>query len=233
MKAAVYLRVSTKEQDTENQGPDCLRICQQRGWESVFFRDEMSGAKTRPGWEAVKLAVHRGEVGAVVIWALDRAGRNRAQLCHDIAELGRKGAVVVSVRESWLDQPMGPMRDLLLQIMAWVAEGERGRLIERTAAGIEGRKRLVAEGRTWVSNAGVERSNLGRPPVKVDVERARALLSIGKSRRATAAALGVSRGAMDKALGWSKNGGQNGGQKVAENRPEPPGLARGKETVDC
>jgi DNA invertase Pin-like site-specific DNA recombinase len=35
-----------------------------------------------------------------------------------------------------LDQPDGPLRDLLVQLMGWVAEGERRRLIERTKAGL-------------------------------------------------------------------------------------------------
>jgi len=145
MKAAVYLRVSTDRQDEKNQEPDVLRVCRARNWEPVIFREQESGAKTRPEWEAVKQEVHRGEVGAVVLWALDRAGRDRVRLAHDVAELTRKGATVVSVREPWLDQPAGPMRDLLLQIMAWFAETERARLIERTRAGIA---RALAAGKT-------------------------------------------------------------------------------------
>jgi DNA invertase Pin-like site-specific DNA recombinase len=148
MKAAVYLRVSTGKQDEANQEPDCLRVCGSRQWEPVLYREQESAVKHRPQWEAVKLAVHRGEVGAVVVWALDRAGRNRVQLAHDIAELTRKGAVVVSVREPWIDQPVGPLRDLLIQLMGWFAESERARLIERTRAGQEtARARGVRIGR--------------------------------------------------------------------------------------
>jgi putative DNA-invertase from lambdoid prophage Rac len=145
MKAGAYLRVSTDRQDERNQEPDVLRICQARGWEPVVFREQESGTKVRPEWEKLKAAVHRGELSAVVLWALDRAGRDRVRLAHDIAELSRKGATVVSVREPWLDQPAGPMRDLLLQIMAWFAETERARLIERTKAG---QARALAAGKT-------------------------------------------------------------------------------------
>lgn len=136
MKAAVYLRVSTDGQDETNQEPDCLRLCTARGWDPVIFREHESGAKRRPIWDSVKQAAHRGEVGGVVIWALDRAGRDRVRLAHDIAEFARKGVAVVSVRESWLDQPVGPLRDLLIQIMGWFAESERARLVERTKAGL-------------------------------------------------------------------------------------------------
>jgi putative DNA-invertase from lambdoid prophage Rac len=136
MKAAIYLRVSTDGQDETNQEPDCARLCAARGWEPVFYREHESGAKRRPVWESVKLAAHRGEVGGVVIWALDRAGRDRVRLAHDVAEFARKNVSVISVKESWLDQPVGPLRDLLIQIMGWFAESERARLVERTKAGL-------------------------------------------------------------------------------------------------
>lgn len=151
MKAAVYLRVSTDRQEEANQEPDCLRICQARGWDPVIFREVESGAKRRPKWDEVKRAAHRGEVGAVVVWALDRAGRDRVRLAGDLAELAHKQVQVASVRESWVDQPAGPLRDLLVQIFAWFAEAERTRLVERTKAGIA---RAVAMGK-----------RLGRKPV--------------------------------------------------------------------
>jgi DNA invertase Pin-like site-specific DNA recombinase len=161
MKAAVYLRVSTERQEEANQEPDCLRVCAARGWEPVIFRETESGAKRRPVWDSVKRAVHRGEVGGVVVWALDRAGRDRVRLSSDLAELSRKNAVVVSVREPWVDQPTGPLRDLLIEIMAWFAASERARIVERTKAGLA---RAVAMGR-----------KLGRKPTpqgKVDLLRA-------------------------------------------------------------
>jgi DNA invertase Pin-like site-specific DNA recombinase len=50
--------------------------------------------------------------------------------------LFRFGATVASVKESWLDHADGPLRGLLIDIIAWFAEGERARLIERTKAGL-------------------------------------------------------------------------------------------------
>jgi len=138
-RAAVYLRVSSKSgrQDEANQEPDCVRLCEARGWEPIIFRERESGAKVRPEWRAMLEKCRRGEFSAVVFWALDRTGRNRVQIAHDLGELFRWRVDVASVQDSWLDVPAGPMRDLLVQVMGWVAEGERGRLIERTKAGLE------------------------------------------------------------------------------------------------
>lgn len=123
------------EQSETCQEPECLQLCQARGWESVVYRERESGAKARPVWRELVESVRRGQLGGVVFWALDRTGRSRVQVTHDLSELFRYGAEVTSVKDSWLDQAKGPMRDLLVQIMAWVAEGERARLIERTKAG--------------------------------------------------------------------------------------------------
>lgn len=178
MKAAVYLRVSTDRQEEANQEPDCLRVCQARGWEPVIFREVESGAKRRPKWDEVKRAAHRGEVVAVVVWALDRAGRDRVRLSSDLAELSRKNVVVVSVREPWVDQPVGPLRDLLIEIMAWVAASERARIVERTKAGIA---RAVAMGK-----------KLGRRPTpEAKVTILRALWSSGEGQREAARRAGV------------------------------------------
>jgi DNA invertase Pin-like site-specific DNA recombinase len=152
MKAAVYLRVSKEVgQDEANQEPDCLRVCQVRRWEPVIYRERMSGAKLRPVWTDVLTAAHRAEISAVIVWSLDRAGRDRLRLCHDMAELARKGVQLVSVRETWLDQPPGPMRELMIAIMTWVYSYERERTIERIAAG-QARARREGKhiGRRWL-----------------------------------------------------------------------------------
>jgi putative DNA-invertase from lambdoid prophage Rac len=136
MKAAVYLRVSTGRQDEANQEPECLRLCEARGWEPVIVREQESGAKRRPAWDRVKGLVHRGEVGRVVVWALDRAGRDRVQLAQDWREILAKGGKLVSVREPWTEQD-GPMQALLVEVVAYFAEAERARIIERIRAGQE------------------------------------------------------------------------------------------------
>jgi DNA invertase Pin-like site-specific DNA recombinase len=136
MKAGNYLRVSTDKQSEENQEPECRKLCEARGWEPVFYREVMSGAKQRPIWDRLKEDVRKGNITHVVFWSIDRIGRNKVQVCHDLRELFRFGATVASVKESWLDHADGPLRGLLIDIIAWFAEGERARLIERTKAGL-------------------------------------------------------------------------------------------------
>jgi DNA invertase Pin-like site-specific DNA recombinase len=48
MKAAIYVRVSTAEQDTDMQEAELRQYVESRGWEYVVYRDKaQSGAKER------------------------------------------------------------------------------------------------------------------------------------------------------------------------------------------
>ncbi|MDD5367322.1 MAG: recombinase family protein [Gallionellaceae bacterium] len=182
MRAAIYLRVSSANgrQDEQNQEPDCSRLCAARGWEAVVFCERQSAVKHRPEWRSVCEEARLGRVGAVVFWSLDRVGRNRVQVAHDLADLFRWGVQVASVKESWVEQMQGPFRDLMIQIVAWFAEGERARLIERTRAGLA---RAVAKG-----------VRLGRRPADAgSLQRALELVRMGRTPGQAAHLTGLGR----------------------------------------
>ena len=65
---------------------------------------------------------------------------------------------VISFQESWTEVD-GPLRELLLSIVAWIARMESDRRSERTKAGLN---RAVAEGKT-----------LGRPKGSTDKRKRR------------------------------------------------------------
>jgi DNA invertase Pin-like site-specific DNA recombinase len=183
-RCGCYLRVSTDQQTVENQRADVERLARARGLEPVWYQDEESALKHRPGLESMMGAARRGELAAVVIWALDRLHRSRAAGAHLVEQLDRWGVPLVSVREAWLDTT-GPARELLIQIMLWLAQGERERLIERTLAGLDRARRQ-----------GVR---LGRPPTSPIMIRAAAdLVTAGASIRGAAAAKGVSASALSR-----------------------------------
>lgn len=144
MRAGVYVRVSTDRQDTANQMPALLELCAARGWEADVRSEVESGAKRRPVLEALCSDAKRGKVGAVVVWALDRLGRHKVEAAHRARDLGHAGVRLVSYQETWVDQPPGPTRDLLIDVFTWVAQQERDRLIARTR---EGLAKAAAKGR--------------------------------------------------------------------------------------
>jgi hypothetical protein len=73
MKAALYLRVSTIEQSTENQLPDLEALASRRGFDIVRISSEsVSAVKTRPEYDAMIAAAHRGKLDVLLVWSRDR-----------------------------------------------------------------------------------------------------------------------------------------------------------------
>jgi putative DNA-invertase from lambdoid prophage Rac len=174
---AIYCRVSTDDQTTDNQLPEVESMAMSRGTVTARFIETGSAAKTRPVFESMLAGARRGEFQVLVIWSIDRLGRSLAGNVAVIEELDKLGVTVVSIREPWLDM-RGPTRGLLVAILSWAAEQERLRLIERTHAGLA---RARAEGKT-----------LGRRAIVIDLTAARTRLAEGATQEQVAAELGVS-----------------------------------------
>ncbi|MBL9028184.1 MAG: recombinase family protein [Myxococcales bacterium] len=185
-KAAIYLRTSTDRQFTANQEPAVRRLAEARGFDVVHvFEEQMSATKVRPQWEALKAAAHRGEYGAVIIYALDRLGRSMVGNVQEVLTLDRLGVEVVSVREPWLDMG-GPVRTLLIAILSWVAEEERRQIASRSKLGVA---RARAAGKL-----------IGRRPIPIETGRLLALKEEGLSVRQIANQLGLTKSTVHKAL---------------------------------
>ena len=104
---------------------------------------------------------------------------------HEILELDRVGARVISVAEPWLDTT-GPVRDLLVAIFSWVAEQEHRRIRERVKAGLERARRAGKK--------------IGRPRVFVPVSRVVLLRRQGVSYREIARRLGMGCATVQRAI---------------------------------
>lgn len=144
MKAAIYLRVSTKEQDTDNQLPALQGMAKGRGLEVVQVYSEVDTA-WRSGHQA-ELArliddARKGKFDVVLVWALDRLSREGALAVLSLVDkLKQYNVKVISYQESWTEAP-GQLADLLYAITGWVANMESERRSERTKAGLERARR--------------------------------------------------------------------------------------------
>ncbi len=157
MKVILYLRVSSSAQDTENQLPSLEKWIADRGHELVeIYRENESAWKSGHQRELSRLfsdlPKHKPDI--CLIWALDRLTREGiGRIFELINKFKQHGVQVVSHQESWTEQS-GPMADLLIAVVAWVANFESTRKSERTLAGLA---RAVKEGKT-----------LGRPKGRKD-----------------------------------------------------------------
>ncbi len=136
-RAALYVRVSTKEQTHVTQESELLRWADRLGLEVVrVYADTASGARgDRSALHAVLSGAHRREFDALLIWALDRLSREGiGPMVRYIDQLRAAGVRVMSHQEPWVDTA-SPVWDLLLAVFAWVAQQERRRIGERVRAG--------------------------------------------------------------------------------------------------
>lgn len=141
-----YGRVSTREQDTENQRLELERA----GFQIDFwFADSISGkvsAMQRPKFKELMGKIRDGET--LVVSKLDRLGRDAQDVGATIKELGKRKIEVVVHQLGKLDLT-SPAGKMMLAMLAAVAEMERDLLVERTQSGLA---RAKAEGK-----------HLGRP----------------------------------------------------------------------
>jgi DNA invertase Pin-like site-specific DNA recombinase len=138
---AIYARVSTDKQTTANQVPGCLDLARSRGWDVVeMYTEQQSAVKHRPIFNRMMEDAVQKRFAHLIVWRLDRFGRQMQGNINDVLALDRAGVDVVSVMEPWLDA-QGPARNLLLAIFSWLAEEERRVLVQRLRAGQERARR--------------------------------------------------------------------------------------------
>ena len=180
-RAAIYVRVSTSKQTTENQEHVLRQACADRGWEIAGVYDDtgQSGAKaSRPALDEMLADATRGKFHVVLIWKLDRLGRSVIDL-HNNAEHLKACGVDLCAYTQAIDTST-PTGKLMFTVLAAVAEFERETIIERINTGLETARRK-----------GVK---LGRPKVGAKVEQQiRDQLGAGVGMNKIAAQLGVGK----------------------------------------
>ena len=151
MARITYLRVSTLDQSVEAQ-----RLA--LGTSDKEFRDEgVSGgilAAERPGFAALLRYVREGDT--VAVYAVDRLGRDALDVQGTVRALMARGVAVDVLGLGVIAQGVG---ELILAVLAQVAEMERRRITERCEAGRQVARVALAEtGRTHRGAV-----SLGRP----------------------------------------------------------------------
>ena len=170
MKAAIYSRVSTDKQTTDNQTQELLAVAERNGWiAQAVYSDVISGAtEKRPQLDALMKAVIKREVDVVLIWDISRLGRSLQHLLKLLEEFHAKG-VDVYFHQQGIDTTT-PAGKLMFQMCGAFAEFERGMIQERVKAGLA---RAVAQG-----------TKLGAPTVPTKIQaKAQEMYEVGMSFR--------------------------------------------------
>jgi len=180
-KVALYARVSTDGQTTDNQLQELRKVAKRNGWKisQEFIDHGISGAKgrdQRPAFDEMCKAIVRKEFDLVMTWSVDRLGRSLQHLVTFLDELHSK-KVDLFLHRQGIDTTT-PAGKMMFQMLGVFAEFERAMIKERINAGLA---RARAQGKT-----------LGRPKVSVKVEnKIKKLRATGKGIRKIARVLRV------------------------------------------
>ena len=136
-RVAVYARVSTLEQSTENQLEDLRRYGQQRGWEiwQEYIDAGISGTKdSRPAINKLMNNARKRKFDTVQVWRFDRFARSTKHLVLALEEFKSLGIQFVSYQEN-VDTG-SPLGNAIFTIIGAMAQLERDIIVERVKAGL-------------------------------------------------------------------------------------------------
>ena len=168
-RVAIYARVSTDGQTTENQQRELRAAAERNGWTiaAEYVDHAISGAKgraDRPQFDALLRAVARKEFDMVAAWSVDRLGRSLQDLIGFLNDLQSKKVDLYLHRQA-LDTST-PSGRAMFGMLGVFAEFERSMIRDRVKAGLA---RARAKGKA-----------LGRPKADRAVEhRIRELAALG------------------------------------------------------
>jgi DNA invertase Pin-like site-specific DNA recombinase len=191
MKVAIYARVSTNEQTTENQVRELKAWANRAGHKVVAIYDDngISGAKGREyrsEFDKLLKGAVRREFDLVAAWSVDRLGRSLQDLIAFLQELHGAG-VDLYLHQQALDTTT-PSGRAMFQMMGVFAEFERSMISERVKAGLA---RAKENGKT-----------LGRPRVADEVEEEiRELRSQGMGILKIGKELGIGTSTVQRVVG--------------------------------
>lgn len=176
-----YARVSTDDQTPALQ----IAALNNAGCKTIFKDEGLSGATTkRPALLRCLKKLENGDT--LIVWKLDRLGRNLRDLIAMLDDLKRRGIKFRSLTE--VIDTETPTGRAMWQMIGVLAELERSLISERTRAGVKAaRERGVKFGRK-------------RKLTAQQIEHALKLINEGQRREDVASLLNVDRTTLYRAL---------------------------------
>ena len=195
MRAALYLRVSTTDQDTERQERELRAVAESRGYKvvEVYADNGISGAKgreKRPAFDRLHRDAVRHKFDLVMAWSVDRLGRSLQDLVGFLSELHAL-RIDLFLHQQGLDT-QSPSGKAMFQMLGVFAEFERSMIVERVRSG-------MATAKVKGTKSG---KPIGRPRVPAHTRHAikAAYTAGGVGMRALAQRFGVSLGTVRTCL---------------------------------
>lgn len=138
-RTALYLRVSTDGQTTDNQRRELLEVAKRAGWEIVEIYEDagISGAKgrdKRPAFDKLLKDAARRKFDIVASWNVDRLGRSLQDLISFLSDIHGYG-IDLYLHQQGIDTTT-PTGKAMFQMLGIFAEFERSMIRDRVNAGL-------------------------------------------------------------------------------------------------
>ena len=190
-KVVIYSRVSTKDQNCENQIQLLKKIVNQNNWELIdtYVDVGISGSKgreSRKEFDRLNKDMIRRKFNRILVWDISRLGRSLQHLVEFLNEVNSIGCNLY-IHQSGLDTST-PNGKMMFQMIGVFSEFEREMISERVKLGLE---RVKSKGK-----------KLGRPQ-RVNltmVDEMKKLKNIGWSYGKISEHLGVSKMTVSRSL---------------------------------
>jgi DNA invertase Pin-like site-specific DNA recombinase len=188
-KAALYARVSTKNQDLTDQIEKLESWAEDEGVEYELFQEQASSVKERPQFEELMNSLE--EYDYVVITKLDRFGRSLRQMLENIEEVNERSGGIIVIDDEFSIDTRGEQtmeQKIMTNFLSLFADVERRMIRRRMEQGYEKAK---------------EEGRVGRPEELSEEEKEElaALYESGRYRwKGLTEKFDVSKGTIRKAL---------------------------------
>ncbi len=146
-RAAIYVRVSTDSQTTDNQLRELRAVAKRMGWklDGEYVDRGISGSKgraSRPAFDRLLTGAARKEFDVIMAWSVDRLGRSLRDLVDFLGDIHAKG-VDLYLHQQGIDTTT-PSGKMMFQMCGVFAEFERAIIVDRVKAGL---KRARSQGK--------------------------------------------------------------------------------------
>lgn len=143
MRAAIYTRVSTREQSVEGISLDMQldrgrKYCKHKGWDIAqeYVDPAVSGTTLeRPAYKRLLRDIEAGEIEALVVYKFDRLTRSARYFMDLMEDLKQRGIALVSIKED-VDTSTATGK-LFIRMLAIFSEFEVDLIKERTHDGMD------------------------------------------------------------------------------------------------
>lgn len=192
--AAIYARVSTNEQTTENQVTELEALAAQRGLTITrSYEDKGYSGKNdqRPAFQAMMQDAVAGRFNVLLCWHIDRLGRSLVDVVNTVQSIQAANVELILQQQS-IDTTT-PVGKAMLSMCAVFAELEISMMKQRQAIGIQRARKLG--------------KYKGRPVAIADSKKAAMAAHVlvgGGTYRAAAEIHGVSVGSVQRAVAEHK-----------------------------